>query len=234
MTNEDLVDKINKEESLIDVRVLEVMKIVDRRDFLGTIPSTWNILRLLVLHLEAVIARRFAYTNQIMRIGYGQTCSQPSLVARMAHYLDLEEGMSVLEIGTGSGYSGAITSHLIEPSGYLVTLEFISKLTEVATKNLTNHLGSEDLEKRLKVINEDGSIGYEPCAPYDRIYLTAGVNLKNFDPLLLTKQLKPEGGILLFPEERGSLIKQWYENGYKIDEQKYGKVYFVPLKGQNS
>ena len=181
-----------------------------------------------------------AYTDSALPIGYGQTCSQPSLVALMEYLLDLERGMRVLEVGSGYGYSAAITSELIGPSGYLITMEIIPELAELAKSNLESHFGKgrffgKGLEKRLKVIGDaDGSIGLETDAPFDRIYLTAGVK-SSFDPSILAKQLNPNGGILLFPEERGDLIKQIYEKGKLVNTNKYGdgNIGFVPLQGKN-
>ncbi len=179
--------------------------------------------------------RDLAYNNRALPIGYNQTCSQPSIVAFMTYLLELEEGMKVLEVGSGCGYSAAITSHLIGDSGYLVTVETIPQLAMLVQRNLEAHFGKECLEKRLKVVAGDGSIGYEKEAPYDRIYLTAGVNLQSFNPEILAKQLNPKDGILLFPEEKGDLIKQRYLLGKPLGEpEKYGPVGFVALQGENS
>ena len=174
--------------------------------------------------------RDSAYDDNPLKIGYGQTCSQPSLVAFMAYWLELKEGMKVLEVGTGCGYSAAITCHLIAPSGRLVTAEIIPELEELGRSNLEAHFGKEGLERRLKVISGDGSIGLETDAPFDRIYLAAGVD-ESFDPFKLVRYLNPERGILLFPEQKGDLIKQIYEKGNLIDAKRYGdgKIEFVPL-----
>ena len=181
-----------------------------------------------------VTVRDAAYSDSILPIGHGQTCSQPSLVAFMGYFLGLEEGMKVLEIGSGCGYSAAITSELIGPSGHLVTMEIIPELAELARRNLENHFGKEGLERRLEVIPDDGSVGSVKYAPFDRIYLTAGIK-SSFDPSILAKQLNPNGGVLLFPEERGDLIRQRYEGGKPIGQpEKWGNVGFVPLQGKNT
>ncbi|MEK6984100.1 MAG: hypothetical protein AABX33_06000, partial [Nanoarchaeota archaeon] len=182
-----------------------------------------------------VETRSLAYNDLAVPIGYNQTCSQPSLVAFMADILELGDNMKVLEIGTGCGYHAAISSLLIGDSGFLITMEYIKELAEKAKQNLANKFGQENLENRLKILHGDGSAGFEGEAPFDRIYLTAGINTDSFNFMVLAKQLRPEGGILLFPQERGDIIKQMYSNGKLENETRYdADVRFVPLKGQNS
>ena len=100
--------------------------------------------------------------------------------------------------------------------------------------NLTQTFKDEDLEGRVRVINDDGSVGYNKGAPFDRIYLTAGVKLDSFNPSLLAEQLNPKMGILVFPEVDGVLIKWVYKSGIRVEEKNYEKVAFVPLIGRNA
>ncbi|MEK6949244.1 MAG: hypothetical protein AABX34_03415 [Nanoarchaeota archaeon] len=197
--------------------------------------------------------RDSAYENKVLDIGHGQACSQPSLVAFMAYLLELEKGMKVFELGYGCGYSAAITYHLIRPSGHLVAAEIIDELAELGRNNLETHLGKVGVkskgwklfdmmgqllsrEEKVKLISGNGLEVLEKEAPFDRIYLTAGVDLESFDPSKLATHLNPKGGILLFPEERGDLIKQLYKGGNLIDTKRYGdgRILFVPLTGINS
>ncbi|MCP3683971.1 MAG: protein-L-isoaspartate O-methyltransferase [bacterium] len=173
------------------------------------------------------------YVNKPVMIGHMQTCSEPTLVAFMDDILDLQPGMRVLEIGAGCGYHAAITLHLLGETGHLVTVERIEALAELARGNLEKHFG-EGIENRLKVIHGDGSIGYKDGAPFDRIYLTAGVKLGSFNPLVLAEQLNPKEGILLFPEEEGSFFRQTYKSGTMVDEISYYGFGFVPLHGENT
>ena len=182
----------------------------------------------------AISQKELAYNDMVLEIGYNQTCSQPSITAFLLDALELGKGMRVLEVGAGCGYSAAIASHIVGDSGYLVTIECLPPLAKLAKKNLENHFGIEGLEKRIKVIEGDGSLGYKEKAPYDRIYLTAGVDVNSFKPEILAKQLNLEKGILVFPEMQGNVIKQVYEKGNKVDEKKYFGVQFVPLRGENS
>lgn len=175
--------------------------------------------------------KALAYDDKALAIGHDQTCSQPSLVGFMADILELEPRMKVLEVGSGSGYSAAITSHIIGKEGYLVTMEIIPELAELARTNLEVHFGG-DVEERLEVICGDGSVGCKEHSPFDRIYLTAGVKA-SFNPEILEEQLKKDDGILSYPEERGSLILIKYKNGDR-EVEKYGNIVFVPLVGENA
>jgi len=174
-----------------------------------------------------------AYSDLVLHTDNEATsCSQPSLIAVMVDMLELQESMNVLEVGTGYGYHAAIVSHVIGEKGHLYTVEINEKLAKIAEENLVNHFGSKTHE-RLMVIPGDGSVGYQPGAPYDGIYLTAGITEK-FDPNVLVQQLKPEKGILVFPEEEGNLYKQVYEKGKLVRDDKVEGVGFVPLVGRNS
>jgi len=197
-----------------DPRVLDAMRAVDRKDFM--VPQR----------------KQFAYIDRPIYIKWGQNCSQPSVVGFMNDVLELEDGMKVLGIGTGCGYHAAIVLHLIGESGYLVTIEYNEELVEFGRGNLETHFG-QGIEKRLRVVHGDGSIGFTYEAPFDRIYLTAGVNIGSFNPLILANQLKPEG-ILLFPKREGGLYKRIYKNGEMMDEQIYKGPRFVALQGRNT
>ncbi|MBI2134200.1 hypothetical protein HYU11_05990 [Candidatus Woesearchaeota archaeon] len=196
----------------------------------------------LVFYNYCVEVRAMAYNDDVLPIGSGQTCSQPSLVAYMAVNLDLRPGMNVLEIGTGCGYHAAVTKEIIGNNGTFATVECISSLAMLAKKNLSGHfksrLGTSRIEKLpdevggFLLVYGDGSEGFPALAPYDRIYLTAGVG-PGFDPDILGRQLKP-CGILLYPEKEGDLIKVIYEDGHTFFRESLGKVSFVPLVGKNS
>ena len=114
--------------------------------------------------------------------------SQPSLVLSMLKKLDLREGNSVLEIGTGSGWNAAMIGKLVGPSGKVCSVEIIPELVEMAREAIEDQ-GVTNVE----VIEGDGGDGYAAGGPYDRIMFTVGA----YDiPAAFYAQLK-EGGLLL-------------------------------------
>jgi protein-L-isoaspartate(D-aspartate) O-methyltransferase len=214
-------------------RILSAMRNVDRREFIpedAVTEITAVQKRAGTTKLIDIASRALVYNDIVVDIGYGQTCSQPSVIALMDDILRLRRDMKVLEIGSGCGYHAAITSHLIGEEGKLITIEYIPGLAGLADINLRKHF--RDAKKRTKVIHGDGSIGFSEEAPFDRIYLTCGI-INSFNPQILIDQLNPNGGILLYPEICGDLVRLSYDKG-EITEQRFGKVFFVPLKGENS
>ena len=131
--------------------------------------------------------RSFAYQDQPVPIGYGQTMSQPYIVAFMTETLDVTKAHRVLEIGTGSGYQAAILSSLAKE---VYTIEIVEELAQSASAVL-NRLGYHNVVVR----HGDGYGGWPDQAPFDRIVLTAAPPEL---PTTLIDQLKP-GGKLLAP-----------------------------------
>ncbi|HEX3045439.1 MAG TPA: protein-L-isoaspartate(D-aspartate) O-methyltransferase [Bacillota bacterium] len=166
--------------------------------------------------------QRLAGYDRPLPIGYEQTISQPTLVLQMTAYLNLTKNLKVLEIGTGSGYQ---TAFLAEFAGEVYTVERIAPLAEKARERLEK-LGYRNIFFKV----DNGSVGWEEFASYDRIIVTAAAG-KLPEPLLV--QLNP-GGLLLIPVgERGCqdlLLLKKDESGLVIEES-LGKVTFVELKG---
>ncbi|KKR93304.1 MAG: Protein-L-isoaspartate O-methyltransferase [Microgenomates group bacterium GW2011_GWC1_41_8] len=119
--------------------------------------------------------------------------SEPGVVAKMTALLDIQKGDNVLEVGTGSGYQGAIISWLVGEKGVVRTIEYDERVAQFAESNLHN-LGIENVE----VIVGDGSCGYEMGAPYDRIIVTASLPPVLLKDSPLFQQLKP-GGVMVAP-----------------------------------
>lgn len=128
-----------------------------------------------------------AYLDRPLPIGYGQTISQPYIVAYMTEKLHLRPDFKVLEIGTGSGYQAAVLAKIVD---HVVTIEIIPELAEQAKTRLTA-LGY----KNVTAIHGDGYFGWQQAAPYDRIIVTAAAE---FVPPPLIEQLK-EGGSMIIP-----------------------------------
>jgi len=131
--------------------------------------------------------RELAYEDRPVPIGYGQTISQPYIVALMTEMLDIKKDQHVLEIGTGSGYQAAILSSLAKE---VYTIEIVPELAKSASVTL-HRLGY----KNVIVREGDGYKGWPEKAPFERIILTAAPTAL---PKTLTDQLKP-GGKLLAP-----------------------------------
>ena len=132
-----------------------------------------------------------AYNDGPLPIGSGQTISQPYIVARMTELLELDQGCSVLEIGTGSGYQTAVLAELTDR---VYTVERLPELTERA-KALLGSLGYTNLE----FVVGDGSLGYPEAAPYDAILVTAAAPRM---PEALRAQLAC-GGRMVLPRTAG-------------------------------
>ena len=164
-----------------------------------------------------------AYVDKAFPIGNGQTISQPYTVAFQTEHLDIQDGDKVLEIGTGSGYQAAVLSKLnIE----LHTIERHLALSKKAKTHL-NRLGI----KNIKYYCQDGTLGIEKEAPFNKIIVTAGTPIT---PKALLKQLTIKG-ILIIPIGDNShqiMTKFTRINANKITKETLGKFSFVPLIGK--
>lgn len=160
-----------------------------------------------------------SYYDGPLGIGYGQTISQPYIVAYMTELLELEGRESVLEIGTGSGYQTAILAEIAE---YVYTIELVEKLGKNAEEILVNQFNYSNIYFKIG----NGREGWPEYAPFDRIILTAAP--QDF-PELLFPQLK-ENGIAVAP------VGGFYQNlvqyrkvKQQIKENSMIGVSFVPL-----
>jgi protein-L-isoaspartate(D-aspartate) O-methyltransferase len=131
--------------------------------------------------------RKQAYENRPLPIGYGQTISQPYIVALMTELLQVSAGDRVLEIGTGSGYQAAILSRI---AADVYTVEIIEPLGLTARERFIR-LGYDNIHSRIG----DGYYGWEEAAPFDAIIVTAA---SDHIPPPLLRQLKP-GGRMCIP-----------------------------------
>ena len=163
-----------------------------------------------------------AYEDYPLKIGNGQTISQPYIVALMSSLLELQGNENILEIGTGSGYQAAILGRL---SGYVHTIERFPQLAARAQKVL-NEIGFTNIE----VHKGDGSEGWEKAAPYEGIMVTAAAP---YVPKPLLKQLK-DGGKLVIPVGSRSVqsLEIWHRTGNDFRQIRSTPVAFVPLRGK--
>lgn len=192
-----------KARGIKDKRVLQAMRSVPRHFFLP--PE----------------ARKHAYGDSPIRIGSGQTISQPYIVALMTELLDVHEDHRVLDVGTGSGYQAAI---LAELGAEVHSIERHPELAERAKETLTN-LGYDNVDVHIG----DGTKGYLPASPYDRIIVAASAP-KVPEPLV--NQLAEDGRLVLPVGSRFSQhLEIWDREGEKFRKSQSIPVVFVPLIG---
>lgn len=155
--------------------------------------------------------------------GRNATISAPNTYPLFYEALDLKEGDKFLELGTGSGYGAALAKEIVGEEGKVYTIEIDEETYRFAEGNLKN----AGYENRIKIIKDDGSKGYPPEAPYDKISVTAAV-LEIPEPLI--KQLK-KGGKLVAPEESfyfQDLVLLKKED--EIKKKRITTVRYVPLQ----
>ena len=171
-----MVDEQLRPRDIRSARVLDAMLMVPRHLF---VPES---------------QRTKAYSDAPLPIGYGQTISQPYIVALMTQALEVEANHRVLEVGTGSGYQAAVLSMLAKE---VYSIEILPPLAERARETLTN-LGYRHVQVRAG----NGYLGWPEHAPYDRIMVTAAPDEV---PIALVHQLKI-GGLMAIPV--GSMIQE--------------------------
>jgi protein-L-isoaspartate(D-aspartate) O-methyltransferase len=165
--------------------------------------------------------RAQAYADNALPLGFGQTISQPYMVARVAELAQLSPTDSVLDVGLGSGYQAAVLSRLC---ARVTGIEIIPQLAAHAAQTLSA-LGFSN----VSVQTGDGSLGYAPDAPYDAIVVAAGAPRV---PEALIAQLRP-GGRLVIPVGNEALqtlsVITRTERGHVTRE--YDSCVYVPLRG---
>ena len=195
-----MVDVQLKARGIKDQKILEAMRKVPRHAFVP----------------ENMIP--YAYNDEPLPIGEGQTISQPYIVAYMTEALELRGDECVLEVGTGSGYQTAILAEIVRE---VFTVELVSALSNRAQENI----------KRLKYTNVhfkigDGTYGWRENAPYDAVMVTAAPDKV---PHFLEEQLKI-GGRMIIPV--GSAIQELVlviRGKRKYKKKRLLPVRFVPL-----
>ncbi|MDX9766901.1 MAG: protein-L-isoaspartate(D-aspartate) O-methyltransferase [Ectothiorhodospiraceae bacterium] len=207
MTSQRTRDRLVKqlqEQGIRDARVLEVIRAIPRHLFVD----------------EALASR--AYENIALPIGYGQTISQPYIVARMTEAL-LEDGPlgKVLEIGTGSGYQTAVLASVAAKVYSIERIRALSRRAREVLAQLRLH--------NVSLRHSDGTLGWKDNGPYDGIIVTAAAAEV---PLALLEQLAPAGRLVIPVGEEGGVqqLIRIRRTPDAYEQESLGAVVFVPLR----
>ena len=165
-----------------------------------------------------------AYDDRPLSIGFGQTISQPFIVALMIQALELREDEKVLELGTGSGYEAAILAELAQQ---VITVECIPELAEAA-RQVLDKLGYSNIEVHVA----GRTLGWPEGAPYDAIIVSAGAPTV---PQALVEQLTWNGRLVI------PVGSRWQQELLRVTKlrkgneiENLGGCYFVPLIGEGA
>jgi protein-L-isoaspartate(D-aspartate) O-methyltransferase len=200
-----MVDEQIAARGVLDPHLLAVMESVPRHRFVPLDDLAW------------------AYADGPLPIGFGQTISQPFIVALMTEMLQVKTTDCILEVGTGSGYQAAVLGRM---AASVHTLEVIPVLAAQAAKTLCN-LGYDN----ISVHAGDGTLGWAEAAPYDGILVAAAAPSA---PQPLLDQLADGGRMVLPVGGRGvQHLEVWNRTGNKFVHRVDLAVAFVPLRGKH-
>lgn len=200
---ENLVENLKEEGWLKTPKIIEAFLKIKREDF--------------------VIDKDLAYYNTALPIGFGQTISQPLVVAFMLELLSPKEGEKILDIGSGSGWTTALLSYCVGEKGKVIAIEIIPELKEFGENNVKKY---NFVEKGVaKFIVGDGKLGYKKEAPYDKILVSASTDKV---PKELKNQLKI-GGKMVIPIN-DSIVEITKMSAKEFKQKEYPSFVFVPLQ----
>ncbi len=166
--------------------------------------------------------KNLAELNEALPIGFGQTISQPLVVAFMIELLSPNEGEKILDVGSGSGWTSALLAEIAGKKGKVIALEVIPELMEFGKKNVEKYNFVK--RGRVQFFCVDGSKGYKAQAPYDKILASASATKL---PEPWREQLKINGRIVV---PLGSSIWLFIKKTKKeFSEIEYPGFAFVPL-----
>lgn len=204
MTQDELIQNLIQKGYLKSPKIIQAFKYIDRQDF---VPEEM---------------KSSAYFDKALPIGYGQTISQPLVVAFMLEILKLKKGEKALEIGAGSGYKTALIASIVGENGIVYSIERILGLYNFAKDNISKY---NFLEKGIvKLILGDGSKGHREEAPYDKIIAGASANEI---PEEWLAQLKINGRLVA--PVKNSILEIYKISKNKFRKKEYFGFSFVPL-----
>ncbi|KKP93120.1 MAG: L-isoaspartyl protein carboxyl methyltransferase, protein-L-isoaspartate(D-aspartate) O-methyltransferase [Parcubacteria group bacterium GW2011_GWC1_38_6] len=209
----ELIDSLVQSNWLKTSTIIDAFRKIERKDFL----------------LED--SKNLAEIDEALSIGYGQTISQPLVVAFMLELLQPREGESIMDIGFGSGWTTALLSEIVGSKGKVISIEIVPKLAEFGRKNITKY---GFIEKGIaECYCRDATDGYpELKTGFDRILASASIQEedgKSIDsvPIAWKQQLKVGGRIVTPINDSIWLFEKMAQDKFK--EKEYHGFTFVPL-----
>jgi len=200
----ELIDILISEGYLKTQRIIQAFKKIQRADFL---PED---------------LKKVSQLNEALPIGFGQTISQPLVVAFMLELLEPKKGEKILDIGSGSGWTTALLAEIVGQEGKIIAIEVIPELKEWGEKNVAKY---NFIKKGIvKFVCLDGSKGYKREAPFDKILVSAAAR----ELFSVWKDQLKIGGRIVTPI--GSSIWLFVKKSEKeFEEIEYPGFIFVPL-----
>lgn len=209
-----LIDSLIQDGWLKTPRIIEAFRKIKRADFMFTRRS---------LGEGGPEVEELAEINEAFPIGYGQTISQPLVVAFMLEQLEIKPGEKVLDIGSGSGWTTGLLAQIVGSKGKVIAMEIVPELKEFGEKNVSKY---NFIEKGIvEFICADGSKGYKKEAPFGKILASAAV--QGEIPQAWKEQIKVNGRIVT---PVGSSIWVLIKKSEKeFEEIEHPGFAFVPL-----
>src|SRR3989344_5963683 len=202
-SNKDLINYLVEKKVLKTPRIIEAFRAIDRAGFV--LPEY----------------RGEAYENHPLPIGEGQTISQPETVAFMLEKLDPKPGEKILDVGSGSGWTTALLTHIVGDSEKIFGIERIPSLCEFGRNNLKK----SGISGRTQILCGDGTKIIRDEGPFDKILASAEAH--GAIPEEWKRELKP-GGKIVAPVD-GSIVLSTKKNESEWEEKKFPGFAFVPL-----
>ena len=212
-----LVDDLIRTGYLKSGRIIKSFRAVSRADFLAPMPDFSD--------REPEVEKQLAELNEALPIGYGQTISQPSVVAFMLELLDPRPGQKILDIGAGSGWTTVLLAKIVangKNKGKVIAVERVPGLKDFGQENVSKYGFIDSGKVRFEL--GDGRLGFPEEAPFDRILASAAGEALS---VTWKDQLKP-GGIIVAPL-RHSVWKFTKTGDGSLLAIEYPGFAFVPL-----
>lgn len=200
-----MVDSQLRKRGIRDARVLDAMLAIPREEF---VPHDCRVC---------------SYRDEPLQIGYGQTISQPYMIALMAELLELTGVETVLDVGGGSGYHAAVLGRL---AARVVSIEIVPALARLAQSNLARTA----LDGNITVVRGDGSQGWPDAAPYAAISVAAAAP-DIPEPLLA--QLADPGRLVIPVGDQSDQVLRVIVKSEGVTRERFAtSCRFVPLRGE--